>query len=207
MDLHLSDAVVLIAGSSRGIGLATARVFLEEGARTVITGRDRQALEQARSSLVEDSDPDRLMAWSGDLRDPDVIAALLAATDERWGRLDCLVANVGNGRGPSGWELAEFDWDRLIDQNFSIAYRLVQQVLPAMISSRQGSIVLAWHRIVGLESTAAPLPGRRCKGSAPELRQERRPPGWLEQCPRQCRRPRQHPVPRWLVGAPSCRAA
>lgn len=164
MDLHLNDAVVLVAGSSRGIGLATARAFLAEGCRTVITGRDEDALEHARASLVSESGPERLMARSGDLRDPAVIEALLTSIDERWGRLDGLVANVGNGCGPAGWDLSERDWQRLFEENFSIAYRLVQHVLPAMTRSRQGSIVLV-ASIVGLEGTSAPLPYAAAKAA------------------------------------------
>jgi 3-oxoacyl-[acyl-carrier protein] reductase len=164
VDLHLNDAVVLVAGSSRGIGLATARAFLAEGSRTVVTGRDEDALEQVRASLVSEAGPERVMAQPGDLRDPDVITALLASIDERWGRLDCLVANIGTGRGTPGWDLAEQDWHRLFEENFSSAYRLVQQVLPSMIRSRQGSIVLV-ASIVGLESTPAPLPYSAAKAA------------------------------------------
>lgn len=164
MDLHLDDAVVLVAGSSRGIGLATARAFLAEGSRVVITGRDEFALEQARASLMSESDPGRLLALSGDLREPAVIEALLTSVEERWGGLDCLVANVGNGRGPIGWDLAETDWERLFEENFSIAYRLVQQVLPAMTRTRRGSIVLV-ASIVGVESTRAPLPYAAAKAA------------------------------------------
>lgn len=164
MDLHLDDAVVLVAGSSRGIGLATARAFLAEGSRVVITGRDEDALQQARASLLSEFDPGSLLAQSGDLRQPAVIEALLASVEERWGGLDCLVANVGNGRGPIGWDLAETDWERLFEENFSIAYRLVQRVLPAMTRTRRGSIVLV-ASIVGVESAPAPLPYAAAKAA------------------------------------------
>lgn len=157
MDLHLGEAVVLVAGSSRGIGFATARAFLGEGCRTVITGRDGPALAKARDTLESESGPELVMAFEGDLRDPDVIQALLTSINERWGRLDCLVANMGNGRGPVGWDLQESDWQRLIEENLSGTYRLVQHVLPAMSRSGRGSIVLV-ASIVGLESTSAPLP-------------------------------------------------
>jgi 3-oxoacyl-[acyl-carrier protein] reductase len=164
MDLHLNEAVALVAGSSRGIGLAAARAFLAEGARTVITGRNAESLETARASLVSEADPDRLIVHQGDLREPAVIAALLASIEERWGRLDCLVANVGTGRGASGWDLTEEEWQRLFEENFSSAYRVVQQVLPVMIRSGLGSIVLVGS-IVGLESTPAPLPYSAAKAA------------------------------------------
>jgi 3-oxoacyl-[acyl-carrier protein] reductase len=164
VDLHLGDAVVLVAGSSRGIGLATASAFLAEGCRTIITGRDGDGLAMARTALEGESDPERLMAFSGDLGDPVVIEALLASIDDRWGRLDCLVANIGTGRGPVGWHLQESDWHRLMEQNLSSSYRLVQKVLPAMIKSQKGSIVLV-ASIAGIEGSSAPLPYSAAKAA------------------------------------------
>ena len=64
MDLCLSDKVALIAGSSRGIGFAIARAFLEEGAKAVITGRDGRALEAAHRQLAESYGPERVKAMA-----------------------------------------------------------------------------------------------------------------------------------------------
>jgi 3-oxoacyl-[acyl-carrier protein] reductase len=164
VDLHLRDAVVLVAGSSRGIGLATASAFLAEGCRTIITGRDRAALATARAALEAESGHDRLMAFEGDLADPGAIDALLASIEDRWGPLDCVVANIGSGRGPVGWDLQESDWHRLTEENLSSTYRLVQKVLPAMINSQKGSIVLV-ASIAGLESSQAPLPYSAAKAA------------------------------------------
>ncbi|MEO6351407.1 MAG: SDR family NAD(P)-dependent oxidoreductase, partial [Candidatus Limnocylindrales bacterium] len=164
MDLGLAGRVALVAGSSRGIGLATARTFLSEGCRTAITGRDRVALQVAREALEAEFGPDRLLAFEGDLRQSDVGAAALAAVVDRWGRLDCLVANVGSGTGPVGWDVQEADWQQLLETNFLGSSRLVQQVLPHMIERRSGSIVLV-ASIVGLEGTDAPLPYSAAKAA------------------------------------------
>jgi len=164
MDLHLNDKVVLVAGSSRGIGLATARAFLAEGCRTAVTGRDGSALALATASLGSEFGQERLVALQGDLCDPDVIKSSLASVNHRWGQLDCLVANVGSGRGQIGWDLQESDWTLLFEENLACTYRLVQEVLPSMTGSRQGSIVLV-ASIVGLESTPAPLPYSAAKAA------------------------------------------
>lgn len=157
MDLHLADKVVLVAGSSRGVGLATARAFLAEGSRTVVTGRDGATLRRAQAELEAEFGRDRLAAYEGDLCDPETIATILASVNDRWGSLDCLVANVGSGRGPAGWAPDESDWQRLIETNLACTYRLVQRVLPAMTEARRGSIVVV-ASIAGLESSGAPLP-------------------------------------------------
>jgi 3-oxoacyl-[acyl-carrier protein] reductase len=164
LDLSLGEQVVLVAGSTRGIGLATARAFLAEGCRTVITGRDRSSLDAARASLGSEFADDLLMSYEGDLRETDVIEGLLTTIDERWGHLDCLVANVGNGRGRGGWDLEEADWQGLLEENLSCTYRLVQRVLPAMCRTQRGSIVIV-ASVVGLETTRAPLPYSAAKAA------------------------------------------
>lgn len=130
----------------------------------MITGRDAIALAQARASLESEFSQDLLMACEGNLCDSEIITAVLSSVSHRWGQLDCLVANVGSGRGPIGWDLQESDWHRLFEQNLSCCYRLVQQVLPAMTQSRQGSVVIV-ASIVGLESTRAPLPYSAAKAA------------------------------------------
>jgi 3-oxoacyl-[acyl-carrier protein] reductase len=105
-----------------------------------------------------------MMACEGDLSHSEDIKGVLEAVGHRWGPPDCLVANVGSGRGPVGWDLGESDWQRLFEENLSGTYRLVQQVLPEMIRSGHGSIVLV-ASIVGLESTPAPLPYSAAKAA------------------------------------------
>lgn len=164
MDLKLSDRVVLIAGSTRGIGLATARAFLAEGCRVVISGRGLKDLQEAQQALEAEFGRDRLVAAHGDLSDAAVIDVVLASVKERWGRVDCLVANVGSGQGHGGWSVQESEWERLFEENFASAYRLVQQSLPSM-SSATGASILIVASIVGLESTPAPLAYSAAKAS------------------------------------------
>jgi 3-oxoacyl-[acyl-carrier protein] reductase len=130
----------------------------------VITGRDAAALRSAQGSLETEFGQDRVLAFQGDSCDSQVIEALLSFVNARWGELDCVVANVGSGRGPIGIEPSESDWDRLLEANLSCSYRLVQHVLPSLIRARHGSIVLV-SSIVGLESTSAPLPYSAAKAA------------------------------------------
>src|ERR1041385_5808939 len=107
MDLGLTGTVAFVAGSSRGIGLATARAFLGEGCLTAISGRNPVALRAAQDELEDEFGSDRVLAYEGDLRQPDVGAGALSVIAERWGRLDCVVANIGSRRGPAGWDIQD----------------------------------------------------------------------------------------------------
>lgn len=85
--------VVLITGSSRGIGFATARRFLKNGALVVLNGRNAERLRQAQGAL--DPDGTRTLAVQGDMTNDADAERLVAAALERWGRIDILVCNAG----------------------------------------------------------------------------------------------------------------
>jgi 3-oxoacyl-[acyl-carrier protein] reductase len=164
VDLNLADRVVLVAGSSRGIGKAMADAFLREGCRTVITGRQVEALTAVHGELAARHGADCILACPGDLADLTAIRTTLARVRERWGRLDCVVANIGNGRGTPGWQAKESDWQTLFEINLWGSVRLVTEVLPGMIEARRGSVVLV-SSITGLECTPAPLPYSAAKAA------------------------------------------
>jgi len=164
MDLGLKDRVVLIAGSSRGIGKAAAWAFLAEGCRTIITGRNTESLAETKHELEQEFGAEQMMACMGDLSQTAVIHAVLGQIRNRWGGLDCVVANIGSGRGTPGWQLTETDWAKAFEVNLWGSSRLVTEVLPDMVQARRGSIVLVVS-IVGLESTPAPMPYSAAKAA------------------------------------------
>jgi 3-oxoacyl-[acyl-carrier protein] reductase len=164
MDLQLKDHVALVAGSSRGIGNAIAQGFLEEGARVVITGRNASSLEATQNELSGAFGEERVLAWQGDLSKADAPTAVLRATLDRWGKLDHLVANVGSGRGRTGWELNSEDWRTLFETNLFTSAHVVDSLMPHFVQSGHGSIVLI-ASIAALESLPAPLPYSAAKAA------------------------------------------
>ncbi|MGB9005896.1 MAG: SDR family oxidoreductase [Candidatus Aminicenantales bacterium] len=156
MDLHLSGGVALVAGSSRGIGKAIARAFLAEGCRTAISGRRPDSLAQTASEFTQEFGPGRVLAIEGDLTRFDVIQQTLGKIRTLWGRIDCLVANIGHGRGKLGWDLRDADWFSSFETNLWGSIRLVTEALGEMTQAQAGSIVLI-ASITGVESTSAPL--------------------------------------------------
>lgn len=164
MDLELYDQVAFVAGSSRGIGKAIARRFLQEGSRVVISGRDAAALAACEKELTAEFPAARVMQVQGDLTQPPAIREALAQVRDRWGRLDALVANVGSGRGSAGWEIEANAWKEAFEINFHSAVGIVTEALKQMVSAKRGSIVVV-SSIAGVEAIPAPLPYSSAKSA------------------------------------------
>ena len=89
---RLTGKGVLITGGGSGIGLAAARLFLQEGATVAITGRDAAKLGRAAESLKAG---ERLKTHAADVSNPDQVQKLVAAMTQALGRIDILVNNAG----------------------------------------------------------------------------------------------------------------
>ena len=154
MDLGLAGRAAIVTGSSRGIGLATARALAAEGCRVMLTGRHADALTRAEAAV---GDAALAASFAGDLTTAAALAAAANATVERWGAIDILVANIGSGTGRPGWALEDEDWRASFDVNLHASRRAAEAVLPHMTRAGRGSIVFI-ASIVGVESVNAPLP-------------------------------------------------
>lgn len=132
---RLTDKIALITGGASGIGLATARAFIREGAQVLITGRDLNALEAAVADLGASAQG--LVGDQASLDDSRILAAEVA---RRYGRVDIAFLNAGAG-GPASVETAtEEHFDRVFDTNVKGVFFLVQALAPLM--PQGGSIVL-----------------------------------------------------------------
>jgi len=139
MQLGLSGRSVVIAGGSRGIGLACARVFLEEGCRVALLARGADRLEAARAELA--CGPDRLMARSVDLADAVAARAAFAAAAERFGAPDALVNSAGAARRCNPAELSPAVYREAMDAKYFTYINAMDAVLSGMADRRRGVIV------------------------------------------------------------------
>src|SRR5215472_2036214 len=114
MDLGLKDKVVFVAGASRGIGRGIAAVFLDEGSRVIITGRDIDSLSSAAVELGAGR-ADRVMTIGGDLTQPAAAAQAHGQVTARWGAVDALVCNIGSGTAKNGWQITAADWEPVFE--------------------------------------------------------------------------------------------
>ena len=138
MDLGIAGKVALVTGGSRGLGRATAAALASEGVRIMLSGRNADSLEEARRALV--SGGAAVEVLPGDVTDPDEPARLVAATVERFGSLDILIANAGGPPPGRAVDLTEEALVSAINANLLTSVRLVRSSLPHMRAAKWGRI-------------------------------------------------------------------
>jgi NADP-dependent 3-hydroxy acid dehydrogenase YdfG len=136
---QLQDKVVFITGGGSGIGLASARLFLQQGARVAISGRDEAKLKQAADSLAGG---ERLACYPLDVSVPEQVQSVVRNLTSRWGRIDILVNNAGlNIKERAIRELTPETWQKLVRTNLDGAFYCTHAVLPQMLARREGLII------------------------------------------------------------------
>src|SRR5438132_5033926 len=136
---QLSGKTALITGGGSGIGLAVAKLFLQEGAKVTITGRTEAKLQEAAKSL---QGGERLSVQVADIADPDRVQALVKRVGENFGPVDILVNNAGqNLKHRTFRELTPDSWQQLLRANLDGAFYCIHAVLPEMLKRRDGVII------------------------------------------------------------------
>jgi NAD(P)-dependent dehydrogenase (short-subunit alcohol dehydrogenase family) len=125
----LSGKTALITGGTSGIGLATAQLFQQEGARVAVTGRSPEGIEQARTTLGEDA-----LVISCDMSDLVAIDNLMARMKESLGRIDVLFLNAAICKTGALNQVSEADFDEQISTNVKGVFFSLQKALPLLVS-------------------------------------------------------------------------
>jgi len=137
--MRLKERVAIITGGSRGIGRAIARALAREGAHVAIVGQDKARAEALLPEIR--SLGGRGLAFAADVASVAHIEAAVRAVMAEFGRIDILVNNAGVAAGKPPLELAEADWNRLIDVNLKGVFFFCQKVAPIMIEQGRGKII------------------------------------------------------------------
>src|ERR1700739_1921812 len=118
--MRLSNKVALITGGNSGIGLETAKLFLSEGAKVTITGRNQKTLDAAAEVLGPNA-----LVLQADVSDLEAMERVIAAAVERFGNLDIVFANAGTG-SPTPVGQAEVEtFEAILKVNVTATFFLV----------------------------------------------------------------------------------
>ncbi|MBM63397.1 MAG: short-chain dehydrogenase [Acidobacteria bacterium] len=152
MDLQLTNKVAIVTGSSRGLGLASAKALVGEGARVCICARGSDALAEAASELGEvASSKKSVVAVEADLCTMVGIKAVIDGTIEAFGGVDILVNSVGKAGGGGLLETTDAEWQAALDHTLNPAIRASRLVVPHL-RQRGGGVILMIASIWGREA-------------------------------------------------------
>jgi 3-oxoacyl-[acyl-carrier protein] reductase len=152
MDFQLTDKIAIVTGSSRGLGLASARTLVAEGCRVCICARGSEQLAAAAVEVEASARrPNMIMVVQADVSTADGIALVVDRTVETFGGLDILVNNVGRAAGTDLLDTSDAEWQAAIDETLFPAIRASRLAVPHM-KQRGGGAIIMIASIWGRES-------------------------------------------------------
>jgi 3-oxoacyl-[acyl-carrier protein] reductase len=152
VDLGLTDKVAVVTGSSRGLGLASARALVAEGCRVCVCARGGERLAEAALEVEAAARrPNMVIAVQADVSTPAGVELVIERTVEGFGGLDILVNNVGRAAGAGLLETSDLDWQAALDETLFPAIRASRLAVPHM-KARGGGAIIMITSIYGRES-------------------------------------------------------
>ena len=146
MNLKLKNKVALVTGSTSGIGLATAKCLLTEGATVILNGRSQKRLKAIVEKLKLEYPENTIKGIAADFSSKEDVQSLLNSVKE----VDILINNVGVYKSSSFFEMDDEEWFRQFEINVMSGVRLSRNFLPKMLNKN-------WGRIVFVSSECAAL--------------------------------------------------
>jgi 3-oxoacyl-[acyl-carrier protein] reductase len=152
MDLGLGDKIAIVTGSSRGLGLASARALVAEGCRVCICARGEERLAEAAVDVESAAKkPGMVTAVQADVSTQAGVELVIERTVEAFGGLDILVNNVGRAAGTDILQTTDAEWQAALDETLFPAIRASRLAIPHM-KARGGGVILMIASIWGRES-------------------------------------------------------
>jgi len=138
--MKLHDKIAIITGGASGIGYATARKFLLEGAKVIICDINQMAIQKACESIC---DLGEISGFVADVTVKEQIEQFVETVMKKYGRIDILINNAGITQDAQLYKMTEDQWDRVIDVNLKGVYLFCHAVTPIMREQKYGKIINA----------------------------------------------------------------
>ena len=152
MDLGLTDKIAIVTGSSRGLGLASARALVAEGCRVCLCARGEERLAEAAVEVEASARrPGMVLTVQADVSTAAGVELVMARTVERFGGVDILVNNVGKAGGTDILGTTDAEWQSAFDETLFPAIRASRLAVPLM-RQRGGGVIILIASIWGRES-------------------------------------------------------
>lgn len=154
----LTNKIAVVTGGNSGIGYATAKEFIAEGAKVIITGRNKKAVEKAAAELGAIG----FVADQSNLRDID---QLVAAVTSRYGKVDALFINAGVATFAPFEAVTEEQFDNVLDINFKGAFFTLQKFLPLLKEGSSVTFLSSINAYTGMSNTSIYAPSKAALNS------------------------------------------
>ncbi|HIQ06281.1 MAG TPA: SDR family oxidoreductase [Anaerolineae bacterium] len=175
---------MLVTGGAGGIGMATARRFLEEGSRVVLLDRDEDGLHHARSKLG------KVNVLQADVSDPEDVKRAFRELDDLAGGLDVLINNAGVSIRHDFLEITPQEWRQVMDVNLNGVFFVAQEAARRMVAGDGGVILntgstnglMGYHHYAAYNASKAgviELTRSMALELAPKVRVNAVCPGWI----------------------------
>jgi len=138
--MKLKDKVAVITGSSRGIGLAIAKGFSDEGAKVVLASRSVDKVSDVANEIKAQKGS-KALGYPVDVRDPESVQRLISECVEAFGRVDIMVNNAGVSNIHPAEDLSSAEWARAVETDYYGVFYGCQAAAKQMISQGGGSIL------------------------------------------------------------------
>lgn len=141
MDLGLNGKTAVVTGGSSGIGLATVRLLLEEGCNVAFCARGAERLEAAKADLVAGFGEGRILAEAVSVLDPEAFGGFAGRVLDRFGGVDILINNAGQGRTSTFASTTDDAWREELELKYFSQIHPIRAFTAALKQSGHGAIV------------------------------------------------------------------
>lgn len=147
--LLVGRTAVVTAAAGAGIGGATARRLLEEGADVVVSDAHARRLKESEAELAAEFGADRVASLPCDVTDEAQVGDLFDLAEERHGRLDIVVNNAGLGGTANLVDMTDEQWDKVLDVTLAGTFRCTRAALRRMRAAGTGGVVVNNASVIG----------------------------------------------------------